>query len=263
MRRDPSAHEKLNTLAKWRAACHESLVDNVGKLELRVKTTLEAAWGWPIASIQSWFEKEDKLRELISKHRLGKRGVRAFGSWAPTSTKRVGTGKRLQKPMKDGEVAPNRPLERVYQRLTKWFREEREYGHEVRGATIRTRVLYELEYERDCELVKQQTGDTSFRPYVLDAARDKLSYFQVFSSTKKQQCWMAQNVLPRMGATARTGQRLVTGGTDETVDFEKAKLTWATSDRFLHLVARGSEEQLAQFVAEPDKWVLTRQDTEV
>ena len=263
LRRDLSAHEKLNIVARWRGACEENGVTDIAQLEVRVKRLLEKAWGFQIQIVQGWIKKEDELRGLIAKHRLGIRGVRAFGSWAPTSHKRVGSGKRIQKPLAENETAPNKPLERVYQRLGKWFREEREYGHEVRSSAIRTRLMYELEYERDKELVLQQHGSTEFRAYVLEAAKNKLAFFEIFSNSKRQQCWMAQNVLPRIGATARTAQRLSTSGTDELVDFEKAKLTWATADRFVHLVARGSNAQLEQFVCDSEKWAATRQDTQV
>ena len=147
-------------------------------------------------------------------------------------------------------------------RLHEWFRGEREHGHEVRAKTINMRLKYELEYERDKELVLKQLNQPEHLPHVLQAAREKLQYFAITGLSKQQDQWLANHVRPRIGATARGGQRMQ-ANIDRGMNREKGQLTWATSDRFIHVVARGTREELQSFVSNPDEWALTRENTEV
>ncbi len=56
-------------------------------------------------------------------------------------------------------------------RLHAWFNEERVHRHEVRGKTIATRLKFELEYERDRELVLQEHRSEHFLEYVIQACQ--------------------------------------------------------------------------------------------
>lgn len=44
-------------------------------------------------------------------------------------------------------------------RLHKWFNNEREHRHEVRSMILQGRLEFELEYERDRQLVLEQQGN--------------------------------------------------------------------------------------------------------
>ena len=125
---------------------------------------------------------------------------------------------------------------------------EREFNSEVRGRTLNT------------VLEAHQSPD--FRPYVLEACREKLNYCQVSSIMKRQKKWLEHTLLRKIGASAASGQRLVSS-MDRDVDERKARLTWATSDRFIHLVARGTARELEPFVANVEEFIEKRKTTRV
>ncbi len=60
-----------------------------------------------------------------------------------------------------GEDKPTeqKPLQIVYERLKHWLNNERQHGHEVRTRILTQQLIFELEYERDKQLVLQQTTD--------------------------------------------------------------------------------------------------------
>eukprot|EP00972_Heterocapsa_arctica_P075913 11196458-Heterocapsa_arctica.AAC.1 len=68
-------------------------------------------------------------------------GLRAFGSRAPTSGRSRSQGRRLQRHVR-GEATMLRPLDAVYERVEKWFNQEREFNHEVRTTTLTSRLLF-------------------------------------------------------------------------------------------------------------------------
>jgi transcriptional regulator NrdR family protein len=62
-------------------------------------------------------------------------------------------GARITK--KSRETATQlRPLAKVFEEVKKWLNNE--HGHEVRAKTIAQQIMYQLEYERDKQLVLQQ-----------------------------------------------------------------------------------------------------------
>ena len=69
-------------------------------------------------------------------------------------------------------------------------------------------------------------------------------------------------VFPRIGATARTGQRVSSGGSSKVLE-EKHALTWDSADRFIHLVSRGSIEELQVLVSRPEEFQASRHETAV
>ena len=252
LRRDPTGHEKLRIVRAWREKVVEHGVSKVSELPTRVKQGLENAWRFGIDTIKRWVEIEASLKEHVAKFRLGEHGLRVFGSREATSKKEsLGRGCTLRV-ANPGVPTPQQPLERVYSRLKAWMDLEREFNSEVRGRSLNTRVLYELEYERDRELVLEQNNDPEYKPYVLEAAREKISYMQVSSISKRQRNWFERTLLRKIGASAASGQRLVSSS-DRDVDEKKARLTWATSDRFIHLVARGTPSELEPYVSDVEE----------
>ena len=67
--------------------------------------------------------------------------------------------------------------------------------------------------------------------------------FSICSTIRKDLQWLDEYVLPRLGGHYRKGQRF-SEQKNKPLSDEKAKLTWATADRCLHVVARGSPEEL-------------------
>ena len=115
LRRDPTAHEKLKVIREWHDACTEHMVLDISSLSSTVRKSLEKAGAWPCEKIKACPRKENALRD-VAKRRLGLRGLRVFGSTAPTSYKRVGQGCRTRVTV-PGVATKLKPLERVYQRL--------------------------------------------------------------------------------------------------------------------------------------------------
>ena len=161
-----------------------------------------------------------------------------------------------------GVATKMRPLETVMHKLHQWFVGEREHRHEVREKTILTRLKYELEYERDKQLVLQQHEDDKFNPWALKAIEHRLSTFQITEQSRSQEDWFNTIVRPRIGATPRTGQCL-SESVDRGLKDEKHLTTWATSDRFIHTVARGTAEDLRIHVSDPEGFIENREDTTV
>ena len=95
-------------------------------------------------------------------------------------------------------------------RLKAWFEKERTHGHEVREKHILTRLRYELELERDQQLVLQEHGDERFCSWALKSSMERLEKLDITQPSKTQESWYEKVVVPRIGATARTGQRLHT-----------------------------------------------------
>ena len=77
-----------------------------------------------------------------------------------------------------------------------------------------------------------------------------------------QQSACILRVFPRIGATARTGQRVSSGGSSKVLE-EKHALTWDSADRFIHLVSRGSIEELEVLVSDPAEFQASRHETAV
>ena len=176
MRRDPTAHERLKIIRAWQSVVQEQEVEKVSELPTSIKKSLEKAWAYGIDTIKNWISLEATLREYVAKHRLGERGLRVFGSNERTSKKSQAQGCRIRV-QEPGVASRGHPLERVYGRLRKRFELGREYNSEVRGKAINTRLLYELEYERDKEMVLAELKRPEHLEYVLDATREKLSFF--------------------------------------------------------------------------------------
>ena len=83
------------------------------------------------------------------------------------------------------------------------------------------------------------------------------------------QCWgMARACLrhssgqfpgPRLSLRSK-GQKL-SETKNKYLDGQKAKLTWATADRFQHIVARGGAQELSLFVGDPEGFAEQRKQT--
>ena len=161
-----------------------------------------------------------------------------------------------------GVSTKQRPLEAVMHRFKNWFDEERQHRHECREKTLLTRLKFELEYERDKQLVLREQESDKFLPWALESCQKRLSEFKIVQVEKNQKDWFDKIVCPRVGATARHGQILHESVNREEMD-EKHLTTWATADRFIYLVARGTVEELRIHVSRPEEFIKNRKNTSI
>ena len=87
-------------------------------------------------------------------------------------------GARLQCEV-PGEATAKCPLEGVLHRLERWYKRERERGHEVQRKTIITQLKYELEFERDKQLVLEDSAHKSYNAEVSKRIAARLATFKI------------------------------------------------------------------------------------
>ena len=155
------------------------------QLQLSTKRELEKNWHWLVETVARWYDQKPAFLEFVSKARLGKHGLRPWGSKTSLMGKRTKTlGRRLTHHVR-GVASVQRPLDEVMERLERWLKDERQHRHEVRVKTLTTRLMYELEYERDRQLVLQQHESKDFKPFVLEKCREKLAFMQIMKPSRK------------------------------------------------------------------------------
>jgi hypothetical protein len=127
--------------------------------------------------MHSWDKRRSALQLFVSKHRLGKHGLRPCGSRGKTLTGTSSQGKRLA----DEDKSEHKPLFPVLKRLQTWLKNERSFNHEVRKSHVIERFLYELEYERDKQDVLEQHKSLDFKPKTLERIRVILRDYRVIN----------------------------------------------------------------------------------
>ena len=260
LRRDPAAQVKLSIVLDWSKHADKHGVEKFKSLPADVRNELQQKWHWSTETVARWNELRPALEKKVATARLGKYGLRACGV-ARLKGKSQSEGARLTKES-PGTVTPKRPLEGVMHRLECWFKREREHGHEVRRKTIVTQLKFQLEFERDKQLHLKDIEHFQYDAEILKRITKRLETFRIHQMCKKDNRWIDDFVLPRLRASGYKGQKM-SEQKNKTLDKEKAKLTWATADRFLHLVARGSEEDLSLFVGDTEHFIEHRKSTSV
>ena len=152
-----------------------------------------------------------------------------------------------------------RPLAKVLAQVKTWFDNERSCGTEVRERHIRQRVRYQIEHERDSQVVHQQTGSKHFDERVLNACIEKLQKVSVHSVEKNTKRWFDTTVFPQIGASCRMGQHKSTGS--ENMDEQKFMVTTKGVDYGLYLVTSGTHDELAPFIQDPQWFIKNRERT--
>ena len=261
LRRDPTAPEKLEVIRLWQERAKLEGVAHPRELPTRLKRELEATWHWKYETVFKWIEVKTALEGLVARLRLGTRGLRPFGSTRALREISGNQGSRLRVNV-PGVATKQRPLEAVMHRVHQWFCKEREHRHEVREKTILTRLKFELEYERDKQIVLRDHESEEFLPWSLEVCQSRRASFQINQQTKLQRDWFDKIVCPRIQATARRGQTLHESVDREKMD-DKHLVTWATSDRFLHLACRGEVEELRVRVSRPEEFIENRKKTSI
>ncbi len=262
LRREQSAPEKLAVLVAVDEACESKLPSGLAEqadwssLTQAAKRQLEKRFHVPFETLKLWNKKRAALQAFVAKHRLGKHGLLPCGSRGSSKLPSRSLGKRLQDEEKRAEKLPLYP---VYEKMRAWLNNERAHNQEVRKSHLLERFKFQMEYERDKQLVLEQHGSVHFRPATLERLREILATFEVVNPSNKQESWFIKTVLPSIGARLRGAQRL--RDKPASLDETKAKLTWQTSDWFQDLVLRGTPEELSEFVAKPIEFAENRHKT--
>ena len=168
-----------------------------------------------------------------------------------------GQGARISKVLPENNKKI--PLLQCFLKVRKWFENERLHNTEVRQKHLVQRLKYQMEYEKDRQIVLQQQGSPLFKNWYLAALDYRLARFQIHNQTNEQITWFETKAAPRMGATARGSQRKSENSTRN--DEQKFQLTAQGLDYAIDLVARGTAEELVLHVADPESFIANRKQT--
>lgn len=184
LRRDPTAFEKLHMLDVISKMLGADAKASAKNLSICNRRAWEHRFGYPYDTAIKWWDLRTAMQEFLASRRVGVHGVRPFGSTAPLCRSSKSQGARLSKVT--DEPISKQPLNKVLLQVKRWFDNERERNHEVRSRHIAQRVKYQIEYERDRQMVLQQVGSPKFNELVLQSCEHKLSFLRVHDPVKRQ-----------------------------------------------------------------------------
>ena len=133
-------------------AVEELRLEGIKFLPSSVRREFEKKYHYEFTRVVKWAEKKDCLSRFVASSRMGKHGLRPCGLRGHNIFAKQGQGARTSN-REFGKACIAQPLAAVYKRLEEWLCNEREHGHEDRIKTVTQRLLYELEYESDQQLV--------------------------------------------------------------------------------------------------------------
>ena len=155
----------------------EQKLESIKQLPQSEKQKFEAKFCYDFPTVVRWAERKAIFSEFVAKSRLGKYGLRPCGQRGKNMFATSGMGARVMKHHFDKKPCLARPLAGVYARMKSWLKRERIHGHEVRVKILTQRLIFELEYERDQQLVLQEhNSEHFFPPRSSPAARSLPSY---------------------------------------------------------------------------------------
>ena len=206
----------------------------------------------------NWFERNTEYLDMVIGQRLGVHGLRPFGS-----NKDINKLTSKAKGSRINKVAANNDkkssLKQVFLKIKDWIDKERSFKHEIRRRHILQRLKYEMEFERDRQLILQEHNDVAYKPWYHKALSYRLSVFQTHQESKAQRWWVNSRAIPHMGAAPKISGRKSERPTN--LDQEKFQLTAAGVDYAIWLVAKGSASDLELLVADPAEFIKNREDT--
>ena len=169
------------------------------------KRKMETRFGDDWRTIKKNVSRKAEFQTFVASRRLGKNGLRPFGSRGTISSKKSGTGARIRK----GPAVIQQPLYGVLQGLRKWFQRERQYGHEVRTTTLRTRLKLDLATEAGRQEVLQQQGSHHFNQAILTACSHRLAKMATptLARLKGHRNWERKCLFPSVGAVSRKAHK--------------------------------------------------------
>ena len=213
----------------------------------------------PRAFLQQQWERREELQALVQKLRVGEHGLRPFGCSASLSSlPGQSRGARVSKDPKD-QGTNKIPLQGVYYRIRKWLEHQFSRGEEPRPTQIRVRCELELATEVGTQRALQRLKPQLFQEKVLNSAIHRLQWLQTHRGGKDCQKWMNQTLLPAIGGRRRYGQKFNLQKNPPSQ--LKCQLQWQTMDRMIHLVTRGTVEDLEPMVQDPELFIQNKAAT--
>ena len=85
-------------------------------------------------------------------------------------------GSRISKAAADNDKKS--PLKSVFLKVKAWIDTERSFKHEIRRRLILQRLNYEMEFERDWQLILQEHSDLAYKPWYHKAVSKRPLGFQ-------------------------------------------------------------------------------------
>ena len=198
-------------------------LQSVNELKGASRKGFEHKYCFSFDGVCRWATRKPMYEAFVAKHRLGMHGLRPCGLRGYNlflGGRNKGQGARITAIGED-QPTKHKPLQLVYERLKLWLNNERQHGHEVSTRILTQQLIFELEYERDKQLVLQQTASNEFFEQTLEACRKKLAFLRVLSPSERQRKWLSKTVFPRIGATTRVPNRLT--DKDTRFDYTKCK----------------------------------------
>ena len=133
----------------------------------------------------SWFERKTEYLDMVVGQRLGVHGLRPFGSnKVINKLKSKAKGSRMRKAAADNDKKS--PLKKVFLKIKDWIDKERSFKHDIRKRHILQRLKYEMEFERDRQLILQEHNDVAYKSWYHKALSYRLSVFQNHQESKSQ-----------------------------------------------------------------------------
>ena len=255
-RRDATASERLH-ICNIFGQLGASTAARAKKLSRPTWSMLMARFGRNKPFLMACLQRRKELQSQIAEARLGKYGLRPFGSNL-ANQKRQSRGLKARidrsKILKPAEGTKKEPLRGVLFQLQKFLDQERMRRNEVRPTHIRTRFTAQLKVEKDVQNALHEAKSPAYQPYVLRAVEERLQAYQDPTYDKRK--YERTSVWPKIGGRARFGGKLTSSVKNP--DKGLCLLGWATMDHAQWLIAKGSQEQLAMYVRDPDRFQKNR-----
>ena len=122
LRRDKSASTRLHMIHRLEELLQTEDV-TMATAPASLKRRMESRFGEDWRSTKSMVAKKDQYQHYVASRRLGKNGVRPFGSRGSTSIRKQSQGAR----MRSQQSLTQQPLLGVFQTIRKWFLKERRH----------------------------------------------------------------------------------------------------------------------------------------
>ena len=279
LRRDPSLSFKLSVITKVEQAASDPT-----SLPGVVRREIERECGFEWQSIRKWCQRKAEFQSEFTRLRLGKHGLRPFGSSLPaTKRQSKSSGARLRKKTVNYQTS-------VLQQLKQWFDRERMHGHEVTTSLLKDFYVKFLErqaavckaqlihigqqtsavqqsaaasgwgsggaplQQEDKQLALQQCTRLKKQQKQLTDSREKLEdrIEKMTKSSRKQQDKYFQSVIVAIGAHLRKpGRKTRLSASQEAL---RVLLTWQSYDRAQYVATQGTDEELLEQVRDPEQW---------
>ena len=241
LRRDPTVQERMAIFARV-----ESLGKDPSAIGSHARREVEKWCGFSWKVIQTWYKRKEEYEAQFSKLRLGKWGLRPFGSTVALTKKSKSSGARLRFGMNKGGYQSE-----AVKWLKIWFDEERRHGHEVSRSMMFD--FYVKFLERSLAYKRTQfmanPSDTVL-PLHIESLQSRLSRME--KRNKEVQKYFQHTIIPAVGAVFRKPQRKTRLSPVE--EQLRVELTWQGFDRAQWVAMYGTDSDLLEHCKDPQQW---------